>query len=97
MKRFEVVVGEDFEIEAFEVECVGDVAELGSIVANYRRSRAQERIAFLLLGGIGIALAVAGSIGIYDGSFNEIGSVWSASALPLGYILKAFFEVHIPP
>lgn len=97
MKRFEVVIGEDFEIEAFEVECVEDVAELGSIVANYRRSRAQERIAFLLLGGIGISLAVAGAISIYDGSYNEIGSVWSAAALPLGYILKAFFEVHIPP
>lgn len=97
MKRFEVVVGEDFEIEAFELECVQDVAEIGSIVASHRRSRAQERIAFLLLGGIGFALFIAGCISIYDGSYNEISAVWAACALPLGAILKSYFEEHIPP
>ena len=97
MKRFEVTIGEDFEIEAFDLECIEDVAGLSDIVTSHRRSRTQERMAYILLGGIGFALAGAASIGIYDGTFNEVSSVWSASAFPLGYILKAYFEAAIPP
>lgn len=97
MKRFNVVIGEDFEIEALELECVEDVAKLSAVSSMHRRSRAQERMAYFLLAGIGIALAGATLIGLYDGSMNEVGTVWSASAFPMGYILKAYFEAAVPP
>ena len=97
MKRFEVTIGEDFDVQAFNLDDVGDVSELSVIAASQARSRIQEKFALFVFGGISFALGVATTIGIVDGSFNEVGHVWSASALPLGYVLKAYFETPMPP
>jgi hypothetical protein len=92
MGRYEVVVGDDFEIVAMEIEDVEDVAELSRIAERRANQRVQERLTYLIFGTIVSALLIATAIGIYDGGFNEVGSVWSAAALPLGYVLKAYFD-----
>jgi hypothetical protein len=92
MGRYNVVVGDDFEIEAFEVEDAEDVFKLSGIAERHAHQRMRERLAYLIFGAIFFALVIAVAIGFYDGSFDEVSSVWSAAALPLGYVLKAYFD-----
>ena len=97
MKRFKVTIGEDFDVQAFNLNDVGEVAELSAISAKKTREKVQERLTYLMLGGIALALVIATAIGAIDGSFNEVVSVWVAVAVPLGYVLKAYFETPMPP
>lgn len=92
MGRYKVIVGDDFEIEALEVEDVEDVSELSEIAGRRVHQRVQVRLTYLIFGAIVLSLLIATAIGIYDGSFDEVNSVWSAAALPLGYVLKAYFD-----
>lgn len=92
MGLYNVVVGDDFEISAVEVEDVEDVCELSKIAERRRHQSVQQRLTYLILVAIIVALLIATAIGIHDGTLNEVGLVWSAAALPLGYVLKAYFD-----
>jgi hypothetical protein len=97
MKRFNVVIGEEFDVSAFDLESVEDVAEMARIATDQRRAKMRERVTSIILGSIGSMLIAAGVVGICDGSFDELGSVWTASALPLGFVLRTYFEREVPP
>ena len=97
MTKYQVKIGKDFEVEAVEVQSVEDVHELSKVASKCADRRMRERLTAATVCAVLIALAIATVIGLYDGSFDEVGYVWGAAALPLGYILKAFFEVPQPP
>lgn len=92
MGRYNVIVGEEIEIEAVEVENVKDVSELSGLAEGHAHRKMRERLVYLIFGAIFVALMIAVAIGYYDGSFNEVSSIWSAAALPLGYVLKTYFD-----
>lgn len=96
MKRFNVTAGRDFEVEAIELIDVRDVAELSKINVTMARERRRVAVSYLILGSIGVALLIATIVGIYDGSLNEVSSVWAAAAVPLGLILRAYFDKPAP-
>ncbi|MEH6791752.1 hypothetical protein [Parasphingorhabdus sp.] len=97
MSKYNVIVGDDFQIEAFELQDIEDISKLSKIANGRAQQRIQERLTYLILISIVAALLSATAIGLFDGSFDEVGLVWSAAALPLGYILKAFFDEPKPP
>lgn len=92
MGRYKVAVGDDFEIEAVEVKDVGDVTELSRLAERRRNQRMQERVTYSIFGVIIFALLIATAIGVRDGTFDEVSYVWNAAALPLGCVLKAYFD-----
>ena len=92
MNRFNVAIGEGFEVQAFELESIEYVDQLSRIQERRSRERVRATLSYCLLGSIGIALLLATAIGFYDGSFNEVDLVWGAAALPLGLVLRSYFE-----
>ena len=97
MKRFNVICGTEFEVEAFEVDSIAEVHGLSKIRLDHDDHRMRERLAYVIVGSIVIALLIALLIGLHRGSMEPVGLVWSAAALPLGYILKAYFDKQAPP
>ena len=97
MNRFNVTIGRDFDIKAFEIHDVGDVNELSKIEEWRSSASLRASLSYWILGSIAGALIFATAIGLYDGSFDEVGFVWSAAALPLGCILRSYFEKPVPP
>lgn len=97
MSKYKVTVGEKFEIEAFELQSVEEVCKLSKIESVQAHQRMRGRLTTLIIYGIFFALITATLIGLHDGSFDEVGYVWGAAAMPLGYILKTFFVESQPP
>jgi hypothetical protein len=92
MSRYEVVIGREFEIDAVEVEESPSQAKPATLTDTERRSRVRERLTYLIFAALVLAIAVATLIGFFDGSYDEVGAVWSAAAFPLGYVFKTYFE-----
>jgi hypothetical protein len=92
MSRYEVVAGQEFEIAAVEVSDVAELVVLADIVERQQKARIRERLTYLIFGALLVAIAVAALVGYLDGTFDEIGYVWGAAALPLGYLLRTYFE-----
>lgn len=97
MTKYRVTVGDEFEIEALEIQSVEEVSELSNIASKQAHQRMRGSLTIIIVFAIFVALLTATGIGLFDGSFDEVGYVWGASAMPLGYILKAFFEEPQPP
>lgn len=96
MKRFDVVVGEDFDIDRFQVKSIEELDKISEIAERRFNRQFKSKLSLGILCGIALALAGATAIGLYDGTLNEVGSVWSAAALPLGLILRGYFEKPVP-
>jgi len=92
MSRYRVIVGREFEIEAVEVSDPAELVVLADIAERQTKARVRERLAYLIFGVLVFALLVATVIGCIDGTFDEVGYVWSAAALPIGYLLRTYFE-----
>jgi|GEM_PF-5634904 len=92
MAEFTVKIGQQFEIDAVDVEdelaflaAASDAAEK----ADDARTRGHTLIVLGL--SAGLALAVATWLGVTDGSFDEVDAVWSAIAFPLGMVMERYF------
>jgi hypothetical protein len=96
MSRFNVTIGDDFEVDAFEIENFEDVHELSRINERRLKERFRARVSYGLLSSIAFALLLATGIGFHDGSFDEVGLVWGAAALPLGLVLRTYFDKPVP-
>lgn len=97
MTRLNVICGNDFQIEAFGLESVEDVRILSAAMGESNSRRVKEQLTYFIMGSIILALLIATMIGLYRGSFEPVGLVWNAAALPLGCILKAHFDKQVPP
>lgn len=92
MARFEVSVGEPFEVDAVEVEPIEVTERRAAIDAKRVHAKRQATITFLFLGAIAAASAIATVIGCLDGSFDELGYVWTGSSGWLFMVLKPYFK-----
>ncbi len=91
MARFLVKIGDDFEIDAVEVDL--EVVER-AISAKGKLDDAATRnclAAVLLVSMIG-ALAIAWIMHFVEGDYGSLQAVWMAVSLPLGWIGKYYFE-----
>jgi hypothetical protein len=89
---YDVRIGNRLEVKSVKGVDVDEVVKLAEVAESDRKARMQERLAYLILGALTLALFIATGIGFVDGSYNEVNYVWSAAALPLGYVLKTYFE-----
>ena len=97
MARYKVMVGQDFEVESFDIEEIENVEALSRIARDNAHSRVRVRLTYFLLIGIAVALIASTAIALVYETPEPVRSVWAAAALPLGYILKGFFEKAMPP
>jgi hypothetical protein len=92
MPKFDVCVGEEFEVSAVEVESIETVLALSTVSSTHRTFRMRENLTVFIMVTLGISLLVATLIGFFDGSFNEVNAVWAAGGAPLGFVLRSFFD-----
>ena len=92
MTKFDVCVGNDFEVFAVDVETIESVVALSTVASTHRTFRMRENLTMLIMMTFGISLGVATCIGLFDGTFNEVNSVWTAGAVPLGFVLRSYFD-----
>lgn len=92
MSRYKVVAGQEFEVTAIEVSDVAELVVLADIAERRQKARIRERLTYLIFGTLLLAVAAAALVGYLDGTFDEVGYVWGAAALPLGYLLRTYFE-----
>jgi hypothetical protein len=91
MGRYRVVIGDEFEVDAVDVTDAEVVVEAANAAERLEDAKLRRLLAPGILAACALALLVAAAIGIFDGTFNEIGAVWDAVALPLGAILATYF------
>jgi hypothetical protein len=92
MTKFEVCVGTEFEVSAVEVGSIETVLALSAVSSTHRTLRMRENLTVFAMVVLGISLLVATLIGLFDGSFNEVNAVWTAGGVPLGFVLRTYFE-----
>ncbi len=91
MSRYRVKIGSDIEIDAFDIDPGRGLKPLMEAKTKLDRERARRRVAYALLGFIGLALGGAGAIGLWHGSFEALHATWDALSLPLGSVLAFYF------
>ncbi len=94
MGKYKVRVGREFEIESVDTPSTELVAETAGAVSRLRDQKLRGRLALLIGLGSAVALATAAFVGFNDGSYDEVGMVWDAVALPLGAVLATYFVKH---
>jgi len=92
MSRYHVKIGKEFEIDAVDIDPKVDLA--AAIRAKTKQDEAATRagVARYVLVAIGFALAVSAAMRLVDGNFGAFSAVWSAASLPLGWVLRSYFE-----
>lgn len=91
MGRYNVIVGKEFEVDAVEVEDIDDVVELSDLSERRFRVRMQLWLTIVILISIALALMFAAAVGFHDGSYEKVGAVWTAVALPMGAALTSVY------
>lgn len=92
MARLTVLIGKEFEIQGVEIEDASSVDNLTRTQGEWLRNKFRQTLTIWMLSAAAIALVTATIIGVYDGSFDEVGSVWKAIGWPLGLIMGAYFD-----
>lgn len=80
-------------LEDLDVEVDFAATEVAKIEANRKaqESGTKNRLAIGALIGGGAAVIISGAVGVFDGSFNEIQSVWNAAGPIIGGVYGHFF------
>lgn len=91
MKRFQVRMGNDFEIDAFDIDPGCGLEPILEAKTKQDRERARRRVAYSLLAFIGAALASAAGVGLWRGDLAALHATWDALSLPLGSVLAFYF------
>lgn len=85
MGKFDVKIGDKFEVTGLEIETVDEVERLQSLDERRREKKREERRTNVLLAAFLFALAASGFVGWYDGTYDELIAVWSVGGgLALG-------------
>ena len=79
--KTKVQVGEDFDLSA----------ELIDAIASAKEKSTRSRLAYCVYVGAACALVVSSFRGFYDGSFDELQSVWNAAGPVLGAVFHHYF------
>lgn len=92
MRRYQVRVGEDFEIDAVDIDVNVDVESALNAKAALHEAKTRSYVTAALLVAIAIALGVAGSMWFVNGNFEALMSVWTVVAVPLGWIGAHYYQ-----
>lgn len=93
MAKKRVVVGEAFDSLEAEVATTSESrsAEVIHAEVDANESKTRSNLAYgAAMGGI-LALMVSGGMGAYDGSFNELQSVWNVFGPIIGAVVGHYF------
>lgn len=92
MAKYKVTIGELFEVDGVEVEDVDAVERLSAVDERRRLARDQSRITYGVLGAMVAAVIATTIMGWYDGSYDELNSVWNAGGVWVGLVLGRYFK-----
>jgi multidrug transporter EmrE-like cation transporter len=92
MAKYSVSIGDDFLIDAVEVEDIDAVERLAAIAERRAAKKRETSIAYAVLGFIGLAITVSAVVGLIDGSYNELAGVWATGSIWVGVILGRYFK-----
>lgn len=94
MAKYNVTVGDDFVIEAIDIEDVTAVEVLAGVVERRARRKHEAVLAYAVLGFAGASLLISMSIGLFDGSFDELGGTWAVVSPWVGMVLGRYFKME---
>lgn len=92
MAKYNVSIGDDFVIDAVEVEEIDAVEKLAAIADRRVADKRETKIAYAVLAFIGLAITLSAIIGLCDGSYNELAGVWATGSIWVGVILGRYFK-----
>lgn len=76
-------VGHDFPVQN---------AEVIEAKRRYLETQTTAEIAKVILVAAALALCGAGLLGVWSGNFSALQTLWAVIALPLGMVMKHYFE-----
>lgn len=92
MAKYMVTIGEEFAVDGVEIDDIDAVERLAAIDARRRLSSRQDQFAFGVLGVFLVAIAISALMGWLDGTYDELGTVWSAGGIWAGLVLGRYFK-----
>lgn len=95
MSRYQVSVGEEFEIETAEVEV--PPSEPSENNPKVIEAKHRNRVSMIVFGFAAFFLLIAGGIGLYEGNFDKLQSVYNVAVIPVSAIVGYYFHKQHPP
>lgn len=93
MPKFDDKASDDFEVYPVgEIKKVEDFETVSRIELSHREAKTRDRLIYISFALLVASLLAATLIGLRDGSFNEVETVWQVGAVPLGWMLKTYFS-----
>ena len=84
-------VGEEFKSLEAELEAHEELAPVIEAVAHAQLGSARKNVVWFLMAVAGVFLVGAALIGLWDGSFDELGQVWLCVGPVAGVIVGHYF------
>lgn len=89
--KFQVKIGNDFVVDAFSVNDEKIIEAAADAQARLEIAKTRRNITLGVMAFVIMALICATYIGVRDGSYDEVSSVWDAAKFPTGFILATYF------
>jgi hypothetical protein len=97
MARYEVKIGDEFDVAGIEIEAVDDVERLVGLDERRQSFRHQVRLSYLVLAAFFIAEAVAALLGWKDGTYNELATVTAYGGPWAALVVGRYFKGSAMP
>jgi len=91
MTKGVVCKGDEFAVSTVTVEESEIIKTVSNVGIAERDAKVRQVLALAFVIILGVALFIAALTGFQDGSFDGVFRVWSAGALPMGFILRGYF------
>ena len=92
MAKFDVKVGDEFEIAGVEIEDIGIVERLAELDERRRVSKQQAFIVCAVLVAFGVALCISAWLGWKDGTYDEFTRVMAGGGPWAGWVIGRYFK-----
>ena len=92
MAKYKVSIGKPFAVDGVEIEDVDAVERVTAIDERRILARDQTRLTYGVLGFMAAALCVTSFVGWWDGTYDELGAVWSTGSIWVGLVLGRYFK-----
>jgi hypothetical protein len=92
MAKYSVSIGKPFAVDGVEIEEIDAVERLAAIDERRALARDQSRLTYGVLGAMVAAVCLASFMGWYDGTYNELNTVWNAGGVWVGLVLGRYFK-----
>lgn len=92
MPRFEVKIGDEFEVAGFEIEDVDDIDRLADLDERRRKFKRQTHLIYGVLAVFVIAAAVSALLGWMDGTYDELSAVLAVGGPWAALVVQPHFK-----